>query len=97
MNMEDMKYYDEEERELIEGIEANAGKVIDIPNMEEEKGRYKEIFEQNFTKRKAISLRILERDLLDLKGRALADGIPYQSLINAILHRYLKGSLISKK
>ena len=36
-----------------------------------------------------ISLRIPKRDLTHLKSRALQEGIPYQTLINAVIHRYV--------
>ncbi len=91
-----MKYFDEEEKELIESIENGVNQVDSVANLEEEKARYQEIFAKNFSKRKAISLRILESDLFDLKSRALEEGIPYQTLINSILHKYLKGSLNQK-
>ena len=39
--------------------------------------------------RAKISLRIPRRDLTRLKSRALQEGIPYQTLINALIHRYV--------
>jgi predicted DNA binding CopG/RHH family protein len=39
--------------------------------------------------RAKISLRVPKRDLTRLKSRALQEGIPYQSLINALIHRYV--------
>ena len=39
--------------------------------------------------RAKISLRIPKRDLARLKSRALQEGIPYQTLINALIHRYV--------
>jgi predicted DNA binding CopG/RHH family protein len=36
-----------------------------------------------------ISLRIPKRDLTRLKSRALQEGVPYQTLINALIHRYV--------
>jgi predicted DNA binding CopG/RHH family protein len=39
--------------------------------------------------RAKISLRIPKRDLVRLKSRALQEGIPYQTLINALIHRYV--------
>jgi predicted DNA binding CopG/RHH family protein len=39
--------------------------------------------------RAKISLRIPKQDLARLKSRALQEGIPYQSLINALIHRYV--------
>ncbi len=39
--------------------------------------------------RSKISLRVPKRDLTRLKSRALQEGIPYQTLINALIHRYV--------
>ncbi len=39
--------------------------------------------------RAKISLRVPRRDLIRLKSRALQEGIPYQTLINALIHRYV--------
>jgi predicted DNA binding CopG/RHH family protein len=39
--------------------------------------------------RAKISLRIPRQDLARLKSRALQEGIPHQTLINALIHRYV--------
>ncbi len=38
-----------------------------------------------------VSLRIPKGDLVRLKSRALQEGIPYQTLINSIIHKYVSG------
>lgn len=40
-------------------------------------------------KRQRISISIPERDLARLKAKALEQGMPYQTLINSILHKYV--------
>ena len=45
------------------------------------------------SKSKAISVRVAEKDLLKLKTRAEESGVPYQTLINSLLHQYLRGAL----
>ncbi|CAI2934003.1 protein of unknown function [Aminobacter niigataensis] len=35
--------------------------------------------------------RVAERDLARLKARAAEEGMPYQTLINSILHKYVEG------
>ncbi len=40
--------------------------------------------------RQRVSIMIPERDLARLKARAAEEGMPYQTLINSILHRYLE-------
>jgi len=47
-------------------------------------------------KNKAISLRISEYDLEKLKEKAASDGIPYQTLINTVLHKYITNQLLEK-
>ncbi len=42
-------------------------------------------------KRQRISISIPERALARLKARAAEDGMPYQALINSILHKYVEG------
>ena len=40
-----------------------------------------------------MNIRISERDLKALQRRALQEGLPYQTLVSSILHKYLSGSL----
>jgi predicted DNA binding CopG/RHH family protein len=41
--------------------------------------------------RAKISLRVPKRDLVQLKSRALQEGVPYQTLINSLSRRYVSG------
>ena len=50
---------------------------------------YGEIFRNAAKERKAISLRIPTRDYFGIKAKAKNLGIPYQALINSIIHRYV--------
>lgn len=47
-------------------------------------------------KNKAISLRIASYDLEKIKEKAGKEGIPYQTLINSILHKYITNQLLEK-
>jgi predicted DNA binding CopG/RHH family protein len=67
-----------------------------VPNLKAEKERYKQIFKENVTKRKQVSLRILERYLYKLRTKALVQGVPYQTLISSVLHQYVNGELVAK-
>ena len=44
-----------------------------------------------------ISLRISENDLIKLKMKASEEGIPYQTLIGSIIHKYVNEQLADKK
>ena len=48
---------------------------------------------QTFKKDKRINIRISGRDLSAIKRRALEEGMPYQTLVASILHKYVSGSL----
>ncbi len=49
--------------------------------------------EETFKKDKRINIRISSRDLESLQRRALEEGIPYQTLVSSVLHKYVSGGL----
>lgn len=51
------------------------------------------VAEETFKKDKRINIRISSRDLESIQRRALEEGIPYQTLVSSILHKYVSGSL----
>lgn len=77
-----------EERELVESSER--GEWFPVGNLDEQKAFWKDAARQTLDgKRKRISISIPERDLVKLKTRAAEEGMPYQTLINSILHKYV--------
>lgn len=46
-----------------------------------------------FKKDKRINIRISSRDLDAIQRRAIREGIPYQTLVSSVLHKYISGSL----
>ena len=46
-----------------------------------------------FKKDKRINIKISSRDLSAIQRRALEEGIPYQTLVSSIIHKYISGSL----
>ena len=84
-------FIDEEEKELIESIEN--GEWVRSKDEENEKKIAREAAERTIRKNKRMNIRISERDLRNLKIRALEEGIPYQTLVSMILHKYLSGKL----
>ena len=82
---------DEEEAELIASTER--GEWVSVGNLEEQKRYWKQLAENTLAKkRKRISISVPERDLMKLKKRAEEEGMPYQTLINSILHKYVTQS-----
>lgn len=89
-------FFDEEERDFIESFEAalENGEVRKSTPAELErlKGEWKAIA-ANSVRRKAVTLRLQERDIDRLKSIALQKGLPYQTLVASVLHQYAAGDL----
>ncbi len=54
---------------------------------------YQDIAKSQLKKDKRITLRINNSVLTGLQKRAVEEGIPYQTLITSILHKFLSGKL----
>lgn len=80
-----------EERILLRSLEA--GEWRSVPDFEREKERYRRYALAALRKDKRINIRIPERDLLLIQEKALAEGLPYQTLISSILHKFASGRL----
>jgi len=81
------KYFDEEERELIESIEADDA-VFKSHLTPARKKQIEAIARATMNgEREKITLRISRNDLSRLKSKAMQEGMPYQTLINSILHK----------
>ena len=48
---------------------------------------------RNTLRKKPITVRVQEQDIARIKAKALEQGIPYQTLVASVLHRYARGSL----
>lgn len=80
-------YLDDEERELIETIEQDDYQTSSILT-EERLQDWQAMARAKMNEERApISLRIPKTDLSRLKSQAMKEGIPYQTLINSILHQ----------
>jgi predicted DNA binding CopG/RHH family protein len=92
MNDEHFEPLDSEEKELMESIE-NDEFVSIRENREKEISDAMQRAQATLKKDKRMNIRISERDLKNLKIRALEEGIPYQTLVSMVLHKYLSGKL----
>ena len=90
-----MKYkLDSEEKEILNDYEND--EYIEISDMGKEIEKHTEYAKATFLKTKRINIRISQRDLEYVQRRALEEGIPYQTLIASLIHRYISGKLIEK-
>ena len=86
-----MKFYDKEELELMKSIETEGW--VSVNNLEEEIKKAKEAAEATLKKSERMNIRISPNDLRRLKIKAMEEGMPYQTLVSSIIHKYLIGRL----
>ena len=79
-----------EEKEILKGFEAGEFKSVLTSRR---KKMLQAAAEETFKKDKRINIRISSRDLESLQRRALEEGIPYQTLVSSVLHKYVSGGL----
>jgi len=87
-----MNMTNQEEQALFKSIEK--GEWRSIENLDEERLKAREYAKETFKKDHRMNIRIAKRDLSALKIRALEEGIPYQTLVSSIIHKYLSGRLV---
>ena len=79
-----------EEKELLESVEAgNYESVLTASRRKE----LQSIAKNTAKKDKRINIRISNRDLVAIQSRASEQGMPYQTLVSSIIHKYISGSL----
>ena len=83
----------QEEKELLKSYDddewVSVANPIDIE-------RYKLAAKSTFKKDKRVNIRMSEMDLELLQERALIEGLPYQTLMSSVLHKYVTGRLTDK-
>lgn len=86
---------DKEERDLLQSVEA--GEWESVPELEEEILRHREYARNTLKKDRRVNIRISSRDLDDLQALAIEEGMPYQTLMASVLHKYVSGTLIERR
>ena len=88
--MKKTAYLDKDEMELAKSLE-NEEWISDLTK--KQKKQYEEYARYSLSKRKRINIRMSERDLKKIQAKAIEEGIPYQSLISMLIHKYNEGKL----
>ena len=84
------KKLDREEKEVLDAFEGGQYDSVLTP---ERRDQLAATVRDTFKKDQRINIRLSSHDLDGLKKRALSEGIPYQTLVSSILHKYVSGSL----
>lgn len=66
---------------------------IATPNLEQRQNDLTRYAQNTIKKDKRLNIRISERDLMELQRRAMKEGIPYQTYVAGILHKFINGTL----
>ena len=85
---------DQEEKDLMESIELDEWQPV--KNIEHEKEEAIVAARNTLKKDKRINLRLTQKDYHQIQIKAIEEGIPYQTLISSLVHKYLNGSLASR-
>ena len=85
---------DEEEREILEAYER--GEMVPVPDMEARIAEYQEAARAFMRKDRRVNIRLTAHDLTALQAIAVEEGIPYQTLMASILHKYVTGRLVER-
>ena len=82
---------DADERELLQSVERAEWKSTG--GGKRERARYSRYARATFRKDRRLNIRLSSKDLDAIQKRALAEGLPYQTLISSLLHKYASGRL----
>jgi predicted DNA binding CopG/RHH family protein len=83
-----------EEREILRSVER--GEWRSAHGAKEQVERYQAYARAAVRKDKRVNIRMSEKDLVRFQKKAVEEGLPYQTLISSVLHRYINGRLIDK-
>ncbi|MGB9443137.1 MAG: CopG family antitoxin [Desulfobacterales bacterium] len=85
---------DKDEQEILESFER--GEWKSVQNVKSEIMKHQQYARKTLKKDKRVNIRISSKVLEEIQALAVENGIPYQTLMSSILHRYVSGYLIEK-
>ncbi len=89
-----MEKLNREERQLLASVEH--GQWRSAVSRKATLARYVKAARRTLKKDQRVNIRLSQVDLQGLQVRAVEEGLPYQTLIASVLHKYLTGLLISR-
>jgi predicted DNA binding CopG/RHH family protein len=82
------------EKEILEAFDK--GKLTSVGGSKAAMRKYKQAARATFIKNRRVNIRLSSPDLMDIQARALEEGVPYQTLIASVLHKFVSGRLVEK-
>ncbi len=85
----------EEEQEILDSFER--GEWVPVKDLSKRKRELIRYARNTLKKDRRLNIRISERDLNELQKKAVREGLPYQTFVSSILHKYVNGKLVEGK
>ncbi len=86
---------DEEEKDILDSYER--GEWVPVKNQKQEINKLRQYAKNTLQKDKRINIRMSSKDLDQVQVIAAQEGLPYQTLVSSIIHKYVSGYLIERK
>ena len=83
-----------EERDILRSVER--GEWRSSRPLAKQVQRYQEAARATVRKDKRVNIRMSEKDLVQFQKKAMQEGLPYQTLISSVLHKYITGRLTER-
>jgi predicted DNA binding CopG/RHH family protein len=83
-----------DEKETLKSYES--GEWISTKKLDSERKQLGQYAKNSLRKDKRVNIRISGNDLVHLQRKAVHDGLPYQTLISSVLHKFINGRLVEK-
>jgi predicted DNA binding CopG/RHH family protein len=83
-----------EEKKILDSFEK--GEWIPVTDLSKRKKELAAYARNTLRKDKRLNIRISERDLLELQRKAVNEGLPYQTYVSSIIHKFINGTLIEE-
>lgn len=90
-----MKRLDRYERDISGAYEK--GVLVSARPTKAQLSAFREAARATFIKSRRVNIRLSVADLLDIQAKAYEEGVPYQTLIASVLHKYVSGRLQEKR
>ena len=81
-----------EEKEILDSFEK--GEWVPVADLSKRKRELSEYARNTLRKDKRLNIRISERDLIELQRKAVKEGLPYQTYVSSIIHKFINGTLV---
>jgi len=84
-----------EEKEIVKSFEK--GEWVPVADLSKRKKELMQYARNTLKKDKRLNIRISERDLVELQRKAVREGLPYQTFVSSLIHKFINGTLVEEK